>query len=166
QQLRLALWAALVGCATLVVTLVAIGRLLETPAPPGRWSRFLIPPVVLAVGAILEGLSLGSGGLLMAAWALALLAAVRLRETGLGAGWLGLAATVAVATRWEALAPMLVVGLWATRRPRALLRGLGPPGALVGVLLLLNVALTREIWPSSLIADSPWFEPHATTGLV
>src|SRR5690606_32622072 len=69
-------------------------------------------------------------------------------------------------SRWEARAPMLVVGLWATRRPRALLRGLGPPGALVGVLLLLNVALTREIWPSSLIADSPWFEPHATTGLV
>jgi hypothetical protein len=163
QQLRLALWAAVVAGGAVVVALVAIGRVFGVnEGLPGRWSRFLVPPFLLSVGGLFGGLFVGEIGVLIAAWSLALLAGARLRTTGSGAGWLGAAAAVAVATRWESLLAMVVVTAWAAgRAPSRWARALGPPVAVAALLMLLNAAFTHDLAPSGLLADSPLFDPHA-----
>src|SRR5436190_1859625 len=58
RELHLMLWAAIVACASVVGFFHATGRLAEiapaTGSPPmlDRWGKYLIPPVVLSLGAL------------------------------------------------------------------------------------------------------------------
>jgi hypothetical protein len=134
RGLNLMLWAAVVACVSVFGTLLGLRRLF-TPLP--RAASYLLPPVLLSVGAL--DWSLWSGmevALFVGLWALAIVAWDDLRRAGQAgerpfgaAALLGVAGFLMCATRPEGIGALFVLSataLWDHRQQRPLrLLGLG-----------------------------------------
>ncbi len=110
-------WALVVAWISVVLFLWMAAKLVE---PVGRWAKFLVPPVVLSLGAL--NWSLWSGmenAFHLATWALVLAPILRAEAELLGGrpprrwSWLaGVAGVSLVLTRPEAATSIAVLGLW------------------------------------------------------
>jgi len=167
QGQRLMLWAALVAATCMFGVLLA-GRALflprsGAPTPRDRVSSYLLPPVVLGIGALDWALWSGMEvSLFLATWALALGAYVALVDAPRAAvarrAWaLGACGFLLVVTRPEAITTVAAFGIGAGILLQRRLSGValgavvrtGLPGALaVSAQALINRVLTGE-WSAS-----------------
>ena len=175
---RLMLWAAIVA-ATCVFGVLLAGRALfmprsGRPGPLDRCTSYLLPPVLLGVGAL--DWSLWSGmevSFFLATWALAFLAYLALVEAPRAdvprrAWTLGGCGLLLVMTRPEAITTIAVFGVGAGILLRQRLRGValgavlraGTPGALgVAGQALINRVLTGEWTASGAIVKLAVYNP-------
>lgn len=122
-------WAAAVACGSIAVVLGLGARLL---APFGRWAKYLLPPVLLSVGALDWSLFSGmENAFHLCTWALMLAASLRVVDGAtLGAGprgralVAGLAGALLYLTRPESVVCVAAFAIWASlavqRRRRAI----------------------------------------------
>jgi hypothetical protein len=116
RQTTLMLWAGIVACVSILITLLAARRLFVEAKLPDACA-YLLPPMFLGIGAL--DWSLFSGmevAFFMAVWAGCLLAWLAARrsvasESMRRALWLGIAAAALVATRPEAICLVAVFAL-------------------------------------------------------
>jgi len=186
RDLHLMRWAAIVACVSVLGFFLASARLLSMqPAAEGstpmfdRWSKYLVPPVVLSLGALDWSLFSGmENAWHLGAWGLALVTTVQLCEhAGDPArvrrwGWIsGVAGALLFATRPESVicvAAFAVFAALAVRRPLGSRAALATvlrvaiPGALV---LLAQTAANRLLtgeWAANgaiakLALNNPYF---------
>lgn len=175
-------WAAIVASVSIFGTLLAARRLLvEGPNDDwGRVSSYLLPPIVLGVGALTWSIWSGMEvAFFLATWAIALVAWQKLEEEARSARRvnghalrLGLAGALLVATRPEAAFTIAVFGLAAAHqhRRRGLARAVGIlvrcglPGVVVLALQAgVNRALTGESSANGAIVKLAINNPFMTT---
>ncbi|MDB4946514.1 MAG: hypothetical protein JWP97_6048, partial [Labilithrix sp.] len=158
-------WAAVLAAVCVFGTLLAVRRLLVEDAHDdwGRLSSYLLPPVLLGVGALTWSLWSGMEvAFFLGAWSLALVAWLRVEEragtshssarVGRSAWTLGLVGGLLVTTRPEAAATLGIFGVAAALAHRRF-----GPWRMVGILL--RVAL-----PGVLLLAAQTFANHAFTG--
>jgi len=160
----LMVWAALVACVSVFGVLLATRKLFIEGRDDvwGRVASYLLPPVLLGVGAL--DWSLWSGmevSFFLATWAIALVAWLRLEEEArrpaptrpLGrAALLGLAGALMVTTRPEAAATIAIFGAAAAHAHRR-----GGFGRMAGILLAVGL-------PAAVCLAAQSFANKAFTG--
>jgi hypothetical protein len=177
----LMVWAAIVAAVCVFGLLLAARRLfLEGPHDDwGRFSSYLLPPVLLGVGAL--DWSLWSGmevSFFLATWAVALVAWLRLEDDAskrapasrvhAHAWWLGLAGGLMVVTRPEAALTIAVFGLATALHARrasaiGLLFRIGLPAVvLLAAQSIANRALTGEWSANGAIVKLALNNPYMT----
>lgn len=177
RGLSLMLWAAIVACVSTFGFLLAAARLTE---PIGRWAKYLIPPAVLALGALNWTLWSGmENAFHLGVWGLALAATLAVTRAEPAAiarrSWLaGLAGALLFATRPESamcVAAFAVFAALAVRRSvgwrvaLATVLRIGLPGALVLVAqAAANRAFTGEWSANGAIAKLVVSNPYTTPG--
>lgn len=189
RGLLLMKWAAIVACASLAVVLGLGARLFE---PFGRWAKYLLPPVLLSVGALDWSFFSGmENAFHLCTWALMLAASMRVVEAAEeGRGPLrraviaGLAGALLYLTRPESVVCVAAFGVWAAlavrsrRRARRLealgdrspepfpwpvLIAMGAPGAIALVLqAVANRVFTGEWAAAGAIAKLALNHPYMT----
>lgn len=176
RGLNLMLWAAVVACVSVFGTLLALRRLFN-PLP--RAASYLLPPVLLAVGAL--DWSLWSGmevALFLGLWSLAVVAWDDLRTAGpeqsaLGrAALLGAAGLLVCATRPEGITALFVLvagAAWEQRRrlPVPRLLAIAALSLTPAVLLLVahgvaNRALTGDSTAAGALVKLEMHHPYLT----
>jgi hypothetical protein len=190
RGLLLMQWAALLACASTFAFLLAGARLLE---PVGRWAKYLLPPVVLSIGALDWSLFSGmENAFHLGVWALALTATLSLVDAAdrgepdagprvARLGWLsGLAGALLFVTRPESIVCVAAFGVLAalavrrSRVERALPSGRAAlatllrtsiPGAIAFVAqAVANRAFTGEWAANGAIAKLALNNPYMTAG--
>jgi hypothetical protein len=188
RGLLLMKWAAIVACASITVVLGVGAKLL---APFGRWAKYLLPPVLLSVGALDWSLFSGmENAFHLCTWAIALWTALRVvdrAEEGKGPLWpavnAGLAGALLYLTRPESVVCVAAFAIWAAlavhRRRRArrlevgdgaperfpwgVLFAMGAPGAAALVLQsVANRVFTGEWAAAGAIAKLALNHPYMT----
>lgn len=179
-------WAAIVACVSCLAFFLAAGRL---AAPRGRWAKYLIPPAVLALGALDWSLFSGmENAFHLGVWGVALVPVLRLvREAKRDAalvpdrgrrvaqlGWLaGLAGALLYATRPESVicvASFAIFAAIAVRRASgnraaiATVMRIGVPGAVAVVAqAVANRVFTGEWSANGAIAKLAINNPYMTS---
>jgi hypothetical protein len=191
RELRLMVWAAIVAAVSVFGTLLVARRLFvageprHRPDAAARPLSYLLPPVLLGVGAL--DWSLWSGmevSLFLATWALALLAFFALdrattpRDRARRAWVLGLSGAVMILTRPEAVTTIAVLGVAAVL-PRwsrdgkgahaAVLARVALPGVLVVVAQSIANRLFTGEWSANgalvkLAVNNPYLTPAEKLG--
>lgn len=181
QGRRLMVWAAIVAALSVFGLLLAARRLfLEDERDTwGRIASYLLPPILLGVGAL--DWSLWSGmevSFFLGTWALALVAWLALEDKGIRGsqrrvahrGWaLGLAGGLMVVTRPEAALTIAIFGIAAAHKnrrvshPLALLFRVGMPSVLLlGLQSFANRQLTGEWSANGAIVKLALNNPYMT----
>jgi hypothetical protein len=173
RDVNLMAWAAIVAAVCVLGVLIAARPLFVT-GPRDAWGRrlsFLLPPMLLGIGAL--DWSLWSGmevSFFLGTWAIGLLstrAVVRAPPCRLNerAWWLGAAGAVMVATRPEGASTIAVFGLAAAiarRKPSILLRAGSPALLLLALQSIANRALTGEWSANGAIVKLALYNPFLT----
>ncbi|MBX3215958.1 MAG: hypothetical protein KF850_28215 [Labilithrix sp.] len=175
-------WAAILAAVSVFGTILASRRLLvEGPRDDwGRLSSYLLPPMLLGVGALTWSLWSGMEvAFFLATWAIALVAWTKLEDDARVASrpatwrawWLGLAGALLVATRPEAALTIAIFGLSAAHAHRrlgrarvlALLVRVGLPAVVVlAVQSVANRALTGESTANGAVVKLALHNPFMT----
>lgn len=179
RELALVQWSLLVAFGFLLLFFWGAGRLV---APLGAWARYLVPPMVLSMGAL--GWSLWSGmenAMHLGVWGLAVLATLRAEQrTGstralVRASWLvGLVGALFVLVRPESAVCLASFGVFLAYRGRKLglasmLRVLVAVG-LFGVLALAALFVANRVYTgewsqagaiAKLALNDPYMPPEA-----
>lgn len=191
RGLLLMKWAAIVACASIAVVLGIGAKLFE---PLGRWAKYLLPPILLSVGALDWSLFSGmENAFHLCTWALMLAASLRVVEAADdGRGPLGRAIVAGLAgallylTRPESVVCVAAFAIWAAlavkhrRRARriealgdrspepfpwAILFAMGVPGAVALVgQAVANRVFTGEWAAAGAIAKLALNHPYMTPG--
>ncbi len=175
KQLLMA-WAVLVACFSIILFFVATARLV---APAGRWAKYAVPPVVLALGALDWSLFSGmENAFHLGVWALSVLALERLvdaRESARffgPAALLGLANAFLVLTRPESVVCVATFAISAAvlHRSRGLVRATGtlllagvPAVIALGLQSAANRAYTGEWSQAGAIAKLAIHHPYMSS---
>ena len=173
QGLELMRFAAVVACVSVLAFLIVVRRAFrELP----RWTSYLLPPVLLSIGAL--DWTLWSGmevAFFLALWAVAFVAwddLVHGPPDSAAAGvtrraaWLGLWSALVVATRPEAAVVVACFSLFAALRgdvrTRAviLLLSAGPPAAVVLGQSVINKILTDDWSAAGALVKLELYHPH------
>jgi hypothetical protein len=179
RGLSLMQWAALVACASTLAFFLCSARVLN---PLGRWAKYLIPPVVLSVGALDWSLFSGmENALHLGVWGLTLTASLAVldeppdaravRRRSLLAGGAG---ALLFATRPESVVTIAAFGvfvalavnkLFGRREAFFALVLIGLPGALaLGIQAGANRLLTGEWSSAGAITKLTLNNPYMTPG--
>ncbi len=191
RGLLLMKWAAVVACGSVAVVLGVGARLFD---PFGRWAKYLLPPVLLSVGALDWSLFSGmENAFHLCTWALMLAASLRVVESAEGgrgplgrAVIAGLAGALLYLTRPESVVCIAAFSIWAAlavrhrRRaarlaalgdtspeplPWGVLAAMGAPGAVALVAqAVANRVFTGEWAAAGAIAKLALNHPYMTAG--